>query len=69
LEEFDMYGRYTSHVDATLSYMQDALHRFHTIKAVFLRGRAGRQVKAKANALGTELVKKQKVDEETHAAT
>jgi len=31
LLEFNMYARYKSHDDATLSYMEDALHRFHTI--------------------------------------
>jgi hypothetical protein len=49
--------------------MQEALHRFHTFKDVFLLGRAGKKAKAKANALRTELVKKRKVDEETNAET
>jgi len=57
-----MYVRYTSHDDATLSYMEDALRRFHTFKDFFLLGRAGKKAKAKANALRTELVKKRKVD-------
>ena len=47
--------------------MEDALHRFHTFKDVFLLGRAGKKAKAKGNALRTELVKKRKVDEETNA--
>jgi len=38
LLEFYMYAGYTSHDDATLSYMEDALHRSHTIKDVFLLG-------------------------------
>jgi len=67
LLEFCMYARYISHDDATLSYMEDALHRFHTFKDVFLLGGAGKQGKAKANALTTELVKKRKVDEEPNA--
>jgi hypothetical protein len=58
LLEFHMYARYKSHDDATLSYMVDALHRFHTYKDVFLLGQAGKNAKAKANALTTELVKK-----------
>jgi hypothetical protein len=62
LLEFYMYARYKSHDDATLSYMEEALHRFHTFKDVFLLGRAGKKAKAKANALRTELVKKRKVD-------
>jgi hypothetical protein len=67
--EFYRYGRYKSHDDATLSYMADALCHFHTFKDVFLLGRAGKKAKAKANALSTELVKKQKVDKETNAET
>jgi hypothetical protein len=67
LLEFYMYARYKSHNDATLSYMEDALRRFHTLKDVFLLGRAGKKAKAKANALRTELVKKRKVHEETNA--
>ena len=35
LLEFSMYARYKSHDDATLSYMEDALHHFHTFKDVF----------------------------------
>ena len=38
LLEFYMYARYKSHDDATLSYMEDALHRFHTFTDVFLLG-------------------------------
>jgi hypothetical protein len=64
-----MYARYQSHDDATLSYLDDALCRFHTFKDVFLLGRAVIKAKDKANALRTELVKKQTVDEETNAET
>jgi hypothetical protein len=69
LLEFYMYARYKSHDDATLSYMEDALHRFHTFKDVFFFGRAGKMVKAKANALRTKLVKKRTVDEESNGET
>jgi hypothetical protein len=69
LLEFYMYARYKSHLDATLSYMEDALHRFHTFKDVFLLRRSGKKAKANANALRTKLVKKRKVDEETNAET
>jgi len=69
LLEFYMCARYKSHDDRTLSYMEDALHRFHTFKDVSLLGRAGKNVKAKANAPRTELVKKRKVDEKTNAET
>jgi len=64
-----MYARYESHNEATLSYIEDALHRLTTFKDVFLLGRAGKKAKVKANALRTELVKKRKVDEETNAET
>jgi hypothetical protein len=64
-----MYAPYKSHDDATLSYMQDALCRFHTFKDLFLLGRAGKKAKANANALRTELVKKRKVDQDLHAET
>jgi len=64
-----MYARYKSHDDATLSYIEDALHWFHTFKDDFLPGRASKEVKTKANALTTELVKKRKEDEETKAET
>jgi len=67
LLEFYMYAPYISHDDATLSYMEDALHRFHSFKDVFLLGQAGKKAKAKGNALRTELMKKRKVDEETNA--
>jgi len=69
LLKFCMYARYKSHDDATLSYMEDALHCFHTVKVVFLLGQAGNKAKAKANALRTELMKKRKVEEETNAET
>jgi hypothetical protein len=64
-----MYARYTSHNDATLSHLEDAMHRFHTFKDVSLLARAGTKAKAKADPLRTELVKKRKVDEETNAET
>jgi hypothetical protein len=38
LLEFYMYPRYKFHDDATLSYMQDGWHCFHTFKDVFLLG-------------------------------
>jgi hypothetical protein len=57
LLEFYMYARYNSHDDATLSNIEDTLRRFHTLKDVFLLGRAVNDVRAKPNALRTELVK------------
>jgi hypothetical protein len=49
--------------------MEDALHRFHSFKDVFLLGRAGKNTNAKANALSTEPVKKRQVEEETNAGS
>jgi len=49
--------------------MEDSLRRFHTFKDVFLLGRAGNKVKAKANARRTEHMKQRKVDEETNTET
>jgi len=49
--------------------MEDTLCHFHSFKDVFVLGRAGKKVKAKAKVLTTELMKKQKVDEETNAET
>jgi len=62
-----IYAWYKSHDDATLSYMEDALCRFHTFKDGVLPGQAGSKAKAKANTLRRELVNKWKVDEETNA--
>ena len=56
LLECDLYPRYQSHDDATLSYMEYNLHHFHTFKHDSLLGQDGRKAKAQANALRTELV-------------
>ena len=64
-----MYTQYNSHDDATLSYVGIASCCFHTFKDVFLLGRVGKNAKAEANILRTELVKKRKVDEETNTET
>jgi len=69
LLELYIYAQYKSHDDATLSYMEDALHHFHTFKDDFLLGRAGKVAKAKANARGTEFAKKRKKHQETMAIT
>jgi len=69
LSEFYRYARYISHDDATQSNMEAALRHLHTLKDVFLLGRASNTAKAKANAMRMELVKKGKVDKETNAAT
>jgi len=53
-----MYALYKSHNDESLSYMEDALHWFHTFKDVVLLRRDGTKTKAEANALRIEIVKK-----------
>jgi len=47
--------------------MEEGLNCFRTFKDVFLLVQAGKNEKAKANALRTEHVKKQEVDEESNA--
>jgi len=69
LLEFNMYARYQSHDDATMSYMEDTLPCVHTFKDVLLLDRAGKKAKAKANALRTQLTRKRKVDKETNSQT
>jgi hypothetical protein len=49
--------------------MEDAFCRFHTFKDVFLIVRGSKKAQAKAHALRTQLVRKQKVHEETHGET
>jgi len=64
LLRFYIYACYKTHDDATLSYMEDTLRRFHTFKDVFSLRRARRKALPRANAMRMELVKKRKVDEE-----
>jgi hypothetical protein len=66
---FNMYARYGCHDDATLSSMEDSYRCFHSFKDVVLIGRAGNRAKPKYNALRMDLVKMQKVNEETNAET
>jgi hypothetical protein len=67
LAESYIYSPYKSHDDATLSCMENTLHRFHTFEDVFLFGRASKNLKDEGNALRTEPVKKRMVDEQTNA--
>jgi hypothetical protein len=62
-----MYALYKSHDDAKFSYMEDTLCRFHTFKDVFLLLRGSIKAKGKANALRTQLLKKRKIVDATHA--
>jgi hypothetical protein len=56
LLEIYLDARYKSHDNSKLSCMKDALLRFNTFKELFSLRRAGKQAKAKANALRMELV-------------
>jgi hypothetical protein len=47
--------------------MEEALHRFHTFKDVFLLGQPTNKAKPKANSLSTELIMERNVDNETNA--
>ena len=69
LFEYNMYARYKFHNEDTSSYMEDALRRCSTFEEVFFYGQAVDKLKATANALRTELVKKAKGDGETYAET
>lgn len=53
----------------TLSYIEDALRWFHTFNEVFLLGRAGKMVKAKANAMTMKLMMQWLVGEAANADT
>jgi hypothetical protein len=65
--EFYMYAQFKFHENSTLTYTEDALHRFHTFKDISLHGRTGKKAKANANALRSERMKNPKVNEETNA--
>jgi hypothetical protein len=56
LSGFYLYTQYRSHDDAIFCYMEGTLRSLHTLKDDFLLWQAGKQVKAKINALRTELV-------------
>jgi hypothetical protein len=67
--EFYMSAPYKSHNAAPVSYMQNAVHLFHSFKDVFLLRRDGKKAKARANALTPELMTKRMVDKETNDDT
>lgn len=60
---------YRSHDDATLSYLENALHDFHTFKDVIKLWQAGQKTKANANLLTTDHLNQQQVNEKTNAET
>jgi hypothetical protein len=57
LLEFFFYASYTSHDQATLDLMENALRRFHEHKDVFRQYRAGKRITTDARELRTELIK------------
>src|SRR5205085_8686544 len=59
LIEFYMYCQYESHDEDTLNLIEDALHRFHNTKGIFLQFRAGKRLSAEVKDKRTELCNKQ----------
>jgi hypothetical protein len=62
LLEFFFYASYTSHDEATLNMMDNALRRFHQHRDVFLRYRAGKRVAAGARDRRAELAGERDAD-------
>jgi hypothetical protein len=62
LLEFFFYASYTSHDEATLDLMENALRRFHETKDVFLRYSAGRRVAASATERRANLIGQRDAD-------
>ena len=52
---FALLSRYQSHSESTVQYMRDYLQRFHDTKYVFLRFRASKASKGKADIISKEL--------------
>ena len=55
LTDFSLLSRYRSHRESTVQYMRDYLQRFHDTKDVFLRFRASKASKGKADIVSKEL--------------
>ena len=55
LTDLALLSRYRSHMDSTIGYMEEYLQQFHKTKDVFLRYRAGKVAKAKADMVSKEL--------------
>jgi len=49
LTDFALLSQYRSHTDSIIGYMQEYLQQLHKTKDVFLRYRAGKVAKAKAD--------------------
>ena len=55
LTDFALLSRYRSHSESTIRYMREYLQRFHDTKDVFLRFRASKASKSKADIISKEL--------------
>jgi len=55
LTDFALLSRYRSHTDSTIGYMKEYLQQFHKTKDVFLRYRASKVAKAKADMVSKKL--------------
>jgi hypothetical protein len=62
LLEFFFYASDTSHHEATLNMMENALRQFHQYRDVFLRYRAGKRVAAEALDRRAELAEERNAD-------
>jgi hypothetical protein len=60
LTDFALLSRYRSHTDSTIKYMRQYLQRFHATKDVFLRYRASKSAKARADVVSKELTEANK---------
>jgi hypothetical protein len=60
LTDFALLSRYRSHTDSTIGYMRQYLQRFHASKDVFLRYRASKSAKARADVVSKELTEANK---------
>jgi len=55
LTDFALLSQYRSHTDSTIGYMEKYMQQFHKTKDVFLRYRAGKVAKAKADMVSKGL--------------
>jgi len=55
LTDFALLSRYRSHTDSIIGYMRDYLQEFHRTKDVFLRYRATKATKGRADVVLKEL--------------
>jgi len=60
LPDFALLSRYRSHTDITIGYMRQYLQEFHPTKDVFLRYRATKATKGRADLVSKELTERNK---------